>query len=507
MATSGLNRSRDRGYPEFGGDPAREVVIPILVATPVALALALGGPHYAGALIIIGIGGGLFLANPRVFILLFLTLISLRNFVAGGERIGSDAFNFDLGGLVNVLATGIGVVYFGVLWKNPFKGRSLTWPYGALLGFFAVSIYWAPDLRWAIRFTTRLGAPFFTYLIISDMLDRKMVSQVVRAIYASSAIPITYGFYQWVTGTGNDITEGYNRVNSSFHHPAHFSMYLVYLFCLAYSELLAGRRQNRALLIAYLGCILALEISTYTRISWLAMGACFVYLTSVYQRFSYLLAAAGVGAVVILGFGSGIVDRIVSIGDSLNFGEAYDLNTSIGWRLYFWDEILQRFWDSPWVGFGAGSSTILGVELFGTEASPHNGYLRVLYETGAVGSALFIWVLVVMGWQGMRVVRRKLSVKLTFISHVYITMTGTYILLNMTDNILEYYEVAIYHWAVLSLVEYSNVRAARAGLIEEQHFEKKVEVDEAEIAEVLEQAREDDSAVQDAQGPAGVRAV
>ena len=93
-----------------------------------ALALAFGGPHYMAALAIVGVGGGLFLANPKAFILVFLAVIALRNFVAGGDRITIGGFDFDLGGLVNVLATGIGFVYFLVLWKNPFKGRSLTVP-------------------------------------------------------------------------------------------------------------------------------------------------------------------------------------------------------------------------------------------------------------------------------------------------------------------------------------------------------------------------------------------
>ncbi len=477
----------DRGpsiFSDFGSDPARQVLIPVLVAVPLVLALIFGGPAYAAALVIIGIGGILFLANPRTFILTFLTVISLRNFIAGGERIGSESFNFDLGGLVNVLATGMGVVYFLVLWKNPFKGRSLTVPYGAFLLIFLVSMAWAPDFRWAIRFATRLGAPFFTYLIISDMLDRKMVQQVIYAMYGSSVVPILYGFFQWITGTGNDITEGYNRVQSSFHHPAHFSMYLVYLFCLAYSELLAERRANRVFLTGYIACLVALEVATYTRISWMAMLFCFVYLSWVYKKYSYILAGVMSGLVVLLGFGAGIISRVTSVQDALGSDNPYDLNTSVGWRLYFWDEILRRFWEAPWLGHGSGSSTILGIELFGTEASPHNGYLRVIYETGALGSAAFLSVLGVMLYQGYRLVRSDLGPRVTFVSHVYITMTVTYIILNMTDNILEYYEVAIYHFAVLSLVEYANLQAAKAGVIEESYFEGELEAEEEVVEEL-----------------------
>ncbi len=466
---------------DFGSDPVRQLLLPALVAIPLGLALAFGGVHTMAALAIVAVGAGVFLANPRAFILAFLVLIALRNFVAGGERIGGDAFNFDLGGLANVLATGIGLVYFLVLWKNPFKGRSLTVSYGLFLGLFVVSIAWAPDLRWALRFVTRLAAPFFTYLIISDMIDRKMVRQVIAAIYASSVIPILYGFYQLATGQGNEVTEGYVRVNSSFFHPAHFSMYLTFLFCLAYAEFLDPHAKNRVLRLGYLGCLVVLEIATYTRISWLAMLFCFLYLSWVYGKRSYIVVGAVVMAFVLVAFGGGIVERVSSSTEAITTqgaSDVYDLNTSVGWRLYFWDEILRRFWDAPWVGFGAGSSVILGVELFGLEAAPHNGYLRVLYETGFLGSAAFLMVIGVMLWQGLRMVRARLDLRMSYISHVYVTMTVTYVLLNLTDNILEYYEVAIYQWAILSLVEYNNRQAVRSGLIEGAGFEEGVSDDE-----------------------------
>lgn len=473
-------------FADLGSDPVRQLLIPAAVALPLALALAFGGVNYMAALAIVAIGGGLFLANPRAFILSFLVLISLRNFIAGGDRMAAGGIDFDLGGLANVLATGIGIVYFLVLWKNPFKGRSLTIPYGIFLGLFAASIYWAPDFRWAIRFVTRLSAPFFTYLIISDMLDRKMVRQVINAMYASSAIPIVYGFYQWITGTGNDVTEGYNRVNSSFFHPAHFSMYLTFLFCLAYAEFLDPRTKNKAVRLVYILLLAALEVSTYTRISWLAMGVCFLYLSWVYGKRSYIAAGAVVGGFVLLAAGGGIIERFTSVGDVLGSDNVYDLNSSVGWRLYFWDEILRRFWERPWFGFGAGSSVMLGVEIFGVEAAPHNGYLRVLYETGIVGTLAFVWVLGVMLWQGFRLIRKNLDNRLTFISHVYVTMTVTYALLNLTDNILEYYEVAIYQWAILSLVEYNNLHAARAGVIDQAGFEEELDAEPEAVSEIVE---------------------
>ncbi len=485
---------------DFGTDPVRQLLVPILITVPLAGAMAIGGPAYMAAVGIIAIGAGTFLANPRVFILGFLTLISMRNFIAGGERIDTGSgIDFDLGGLVNVLATGIGFVYFLVLWKNPFKGRSLTTPYGIFLLIFAISIYWAPDFHWALRFVTRLAAPFFTYLIISDMLDSRMERQLVTALYASSIVPIIYGYYQWVTGTGNDITEGYNRVNSSFFHPAHFGMYLDFLFCLAYSEFLSPHVKNKSTRLIYLGMLVSLQIATYTRITWVCMLFAFMYLSWMYKKRSYIIVATVIGAFVLIGFGQGILSRVTSVGDTLGGADVYDLNTSVGWRLYFWEQILLRIWDQPWFGFGAGSSVMLGVELFGVEAAPHNGYLRVLYETGFVGLAAFLYVLFIMLYQGFRLIRVSGDVRVTFISHIYVAMTVIYILLNTTDNILEYYEVDIYQWAMLSLVEFANIRAARAGVIAQQRFEEQQQLDEDDLAEfqqVLTEAGLDSPAAQ-----------
>ena len=46
--------------------------------------------------------------------------------------------------------------------------------------------------------------------------------------------------------------------------------------------------------------------------------------------------------------------------------------------------------------------------------------------------------------------------------------------------------MAIYHWAVLSLVEYANLHAARAGLIEQASFEEELVVEEETVAEFKE---------------------
>ena len=453
-------------------DLGREIITPIALVIPLAFLLVWGGPHYMAGFAIVAMAGLLFLANTRAFMLAFLVLVAMRDWVAGGERIDVGLLTFDLGGLVNVLTTMMGLVYFLVLWRNPFKGRSLTWPYLVFLGLFAVSLPWAPDFRQGIRFVTRLMAPFVTYLIISDLLDLTMVRRVIKAMYVSSVIPITYGFYEFFIGGGNQVTEGYVRVQSCFNHPAHFSMYLMFMFCLAYATLLSGRSRNNTVLSVYLGLILILLVATYTRISWLGTMVCFVYLSWVYGRRRYAIMAGIIGALVLPVLGGEILARMQDIESFLTSDDLLDRNNSMGWRFYFWSNLIEAWKSSPWIGFGTGSSIVFGKELMGVWTSPHNGYLRVLYETGLVGLLAFIWVLGTMINQALRLLRQNLNEEIKLIAHIYVTMMLGYIILNLTDNILEYYEVAIYNWAILSLVEYTNKAAVSQGIIEGSMHER-----------------------------------
>ena len=470
-------------------DVGREIVVPLLLVLPLSILLVSGGPHYMAGFAMLAMAGLLFLANTRVFMLGFLVLVAMRDWVAGGDRIDVGLLTFDLGGLVNVLTTLMGVVYFLVLWRNPFKGRSLSWPYLVFWGLFAITLPWSPDFRQGVRFLTRLLAPFVTYLILSDLLDKKMARNVIKAMYVSSIIPITYGLFELATGQGNLVTEGYIRVQSCFNHPAHFSMYLMFMFCVSYASLLDGRVKFPILQSIYIGILLLLLVSTYTRISWLGTIVCFVYLSWVYGRRRYAVMAFVVGAVALPVLGRDILSRMQAIEIFLDSSDLMDRSNSMGWRFYFWSNLIDEWQQRPWFGYGTGSSVVFGKELMGVWTSPHNGYLRVLYETGIVGFAAFMWVIWTMLAQALRLLRQNLNDDVKLVAHIYVTMTIAYLILNLTDNILEYYEVAIYNWAILSLVEYTNRVGEEEGIFDEQD-EEDAQVDSERLVQIIGPPRE-----------------
>jgi O-antigen ligase len=244
-------------------------------------------------------------------------------------------------------------------------------------------------------------------------------------------------------------------------------MYLMFMFCVAYATLLDKKAKYPMLMVGYIGVLVLLLVATYTRISWLGTIVCFVYLSWVYGRRRYAIMAFVVGAIALPVLGRDILERIQAIEIFLDSSDLTDRNNSMGWRFYFWTHLIDAWKEQPWFGYGTGSSIVFGKELMGVWTSPHNGYLRVLYETGIVGFMAFMWVIGTMLGQAFRLLRQNLNQEVKLVAHIYVTMILAYLILNLTDNILEYYEVAIYNWAILSLVEYTNRVGEEEGIFDE----------------------------------------
>jgi O-antigen ligase len=64
-------------------------------------------------------------------------------------------------------------------------------------------------------------------------------------------------------------------------------------------------------------------------------------------------------------------------------------------RSNLWAAVFAHWQQSPWFGFGAGSSETYVLQRFVTIAHPHNDYLRLLHDFGIIG--LTLWVLAIVG--------------------------------------------------------------------------------------------------------------
>ena len=123
--------------------------------------------------------------------------------------------------------------------------------------------------------------------------------------------------------------------------------------------------------------------------------------------------------------GSGTVTDILE-GD---FNTAGRLNA---WAL-LWEEVCEH----PWIGQGAGSSMVFlqdNEKLTGMK-HPHNDYLRITFETGAIGFSCFVFAL---AWQTWSVGRRTTATS-GVLRHAYAAAFLGWcvlVMMSVTDNIL-----------------------------------------------------------------------
>jgi O-antigen ligase len=71
-------------------------------------------------------------------------------------------------------------------------------------------------------------------------------------------------------------------------------------------------------------------------------------------------------------------------------------------RRYIWDHMQAQIETEPWFGYGANASEAYVVRLTGGLAHPHNDWLRLLYDYGYVGTAIFS---LCMLWQVLHLLR------------------------------------------------------------------------------------------------------
>ncbi|MFS8639926.1 MAG: O-antigen ligase family protein [Symbiobacteriaceae bacterium] len=249
--------------------------------------------------------------------------------------------------------------------------------------------------------TVARQASFFVlfYITVDAARRREGVYRLVDAILAGALLVGCIGLAQYVLGfdlsvsglAGEEQIRG--RIGSTQENPNFLSEYLILLIPVALARTLGT---NRIAARVYYGAIvlvlLAAEFLTYTRGGWLGLAvvvAVFVLLVDM----RYLLVAAGAGAVAVVAV-PGMLERLSGL---------LDFSTGSGaFRLNLYRAALLMWSRSPWLGVGAGNYLEVYPDIirdyplldlrFHTYSS-HNAYLTVAAETGVLGLALFLVII------------------------------------------------------------------------------------------------------------------
>lgn len=271
----------------------------------------------------------------------------------------------------------------------------------ALFGFLSMltSVSLALSLE---GFFFKLFEWIMLYFIVAEAVnDDKKLNRFLLALIASMILMSMDGLFQHVTGT--DFLRKYyagDRIRGSFDSANGFAAWLVAMFPLALSLAFSqignwfGNVHKRSwfkvivkLLLLFLSLLLLLCLAmTLSRSGWLAGFLALVFLGIFGKRKMLIITAA---ILLILPFAAtvSIKNRADTI---MEISKASDVRFSL------WQEALNITADFPLLGAGLNTYASIAPRYKVTEETgyyPHNSYLQMAAESGALGIGAFLWVL------------------------------------------------------------------------------------------------------------------
>jgi putative inorganic carbon (hco3(-)) transporter len=366
--------------------------------------------------------------------------------------------SFNLSGLINILLILIGIVYFLINYKNPFKDR-LSAIFIIFIIFCSLTLIYSDYLYGGIRYLARIICPFIFYLIIlNEVKIEEDTTDLINCILFSAILPISIGIYQLMSGQGNTFTERLVRIYGSFEHPNAYSYFLVFLFCISYTILLTSKTRWKIYLLFLLNIIIMLLIvQTYCRISWVAFMVVFFLLSYRYRKRKLIIILIIIAIILCFVLSYSVFERLTSTFNEITTGgkiAGADSGTgnSMVWRINAWIYLLKQIPKSPIIGYGLGAVISAMNEFYGIYIHPHNAYIGILYDTGIIGFSLFIMIIIILLIQAKTLISniKEENNLFNYIS-IYLASLISFFIIATTDNIFENPSVSIYFWVFFAV--------------------------------------------------------
>jgi O-antigen ligase len=290
---------------------------------------------------------------------------------------------------------GLSLIFFTVIHGPKIKEALKFW---VVKGFFIFLLFSAPAVWTAylhfgtegldsVREMIRLGSVFCLLISLLTIFQTPMeLRKLFAASMASLAIPLTVGFYQAVTGTGDTLaTVGQNRIFGTLGYPNVFAEYLSVFLAVSLAWHRNSPSLSKKVLIALLLGVLFLTYS----VGGLVAAALIIAL-HFWRTKNFKLLFVGAAFFAIFAFASTNwqtrFEQLaqMELKEEIQTGQ---ITNSFSWRVLHWYILWQHAKEHPIMGWGY--LTTEKISPWKTEQgqgyNAHNEFLRLFLETGVVG--------------------------------------------------------------------------------------------------------------------------
>ena len=437
---------------------------PLLVGGAIAFAAAVvGGMAGAGGdrtVVLIPMAIALALAAA------YLAAMRFELFVLGVILIRPTLDTIYLGSSTLDAAGAISVLFIGAscLWLlaqrdgrtfPPSPTDGILRPVAALFLCALISVIFSTHPLESLLEVVRFGTLIVILAVLGRLIrDDRTVRLVLTVAIASSIIPLLFAARQ-ISGVGVATTAtGLSRIRGTFLHSNPFAAYLFLMITLILSVFPHVERRWK-LVLAPLGfaCGGALLL-TYSRGAWAATILAVIVIGLLQDR--RLLWLLGVGALVIALAVPSVGVRLSDLTESRK--ETGAAGNSLIWRVQYWERLLEQQ-NNPILGIGFKE---VGRD---TTSQAHNDPIRVFVETGLLGLAAYVWLLIALGLEARSTLRRAPPGLPRGLAVAFAASLGGLVMLSLTANVITQLVILWYFMTIVALaIVRSRLPARRRAL-------------------------------------------
>jgi O-antigen ligase len=251
----------------------------------------------------------------------------------------------------------------------------------------------------------RICAVVLMFVVLEQMMvDPKRMKQILLAAFLSTAFPLLFTTYGFLTGHPRTESKGsFTRIVGTFNQSNDFGRYLMLMLIMGaalYPHL--GRRVRPVMGVALAGMSVYLFL-TYTRSALIAAGLGLLVVGVLQSRriIVGLFVAGLVGLLVVPSLSGRFTDLTQYQSKQAAVGGAPNSGNTLAWRLSYWTEVLPLANRNPVTGIG------LNMTQYNTDKAkqPHNDFIRAYVETGLVGFIAYLSMMIALIGMGRRAVR------------------------------------------------------------------------------------------------------
>jgi O-antigen ligase len=288
------------------------------------------------------------------------------------------------------------------LWRNPLMRQAFTIRRNritdAMLVFLGIMFisslqnlsYLISNSLYLLRFIQFFFYTSFFVVVLSLAFTRQQIKAVLALVLVVGLAEAAVGVGQWLTNPGVYVAGTFDYRHSNY------AVYVVFITLVLLGVLMESRRRSVSLaLLVGFGLMLCSVIFSFSRGAYvsLAAGCGTVFaMPHTRRRKQLLLAVLTIGIITLVTvLPSGVFERTQTIATALT---GRDAGISFEARLGMWRRALEDFARYPILGKGTWS--------YGLRDS---FYVKMLGETGIIGTCAFLWLIVALlrtEWHAVR---------------------------------------------------------------------------------------------------------